>query len=94
MADIRQWTGEKRAEKGLVMDISEYKRLEEKSGQPEEIYRTIFETSGIAMVIIEEDRTISMANRQFEKIFGYSKKEVEGKKSWTEFILVDDLGDR
>jgi len=35
--------------------------------------------------------TISMVNAEFEKESGFSKAEIEGKRSWTEFIHGDDL---
>jgi PAS domain S-box-containing protein len=57
----------------------------------EEKYRTIFENCGIAMVIIEKDTTISRANNQFQILSGYSREEIEGKKSWTDFVAVEDL---
>jgi len=41
--------------------------------------------------LIAEDMIISRANREFEKLSGYSREEVEGKKRWTEFIAKDDL---
>ncbi len=40
--------------------------------ESEEKYRTIFENTGTAVVIIEEDKTISMTDTQFEKLSGYS----------------------
>ncbi len=40
--------------------------------ESEEKYRTIFENTGTAVIIIEEDKTISMANTQSEKLSGYS----------------------
>jgi PAS domain-containing protein len=39
--------------------------------QSENYYRTIFETSGTAMLIIEEDTIISHANSYFEELFGW-----------------------
>lgn len=57
----------------------------------EEKYRTIFETTGSATAIIEEDTTISMANAEFVRLSGYSKNQLEGKISWQEFISKDDL---
>jgi len=59
--------------------------------QSEERYRTLFETTGTAMIVIEGDMTISLANREFEKLSGYSKEDVEGKKQWTEFVAKEDL---
>ena len=73
------------------IDITERKRMEEALKESEEKYRTIFEATGTATVIIEEDTTISLANAEFEKLSGYSRKEIEGKKSWTEFVVKEDL---
>jgi PAS domain S-box-containing protein len=72
----------------LATDISERKRAEKES---EEQYRAVFENTGTATVIIEEDTTISLANREFERLSGYSRSEIEGKKSWTEFVVKEDL---
>jgi PAS domain S-box-containing protein len=57
----------------------------------ESTYRTIFENTGTAIATVEEDTTISLVNSEFEKLSGYSREEVEGKKSWTEFVAEDDL---
>jgi len=53
-------------------------------------HQVFFEYTGTAIVIIEEDATVSLANAEFEKLSGYKKKEIEGKKSWLEFIFKDD----
>ena len=74
-----------------LRDITERKRMEEALRESEDKYRTIFETTGTATIIIEEDSTISIANTEFEKLFGYTKEEVEGKRKWTEFVVKDDL---
>jgi PAS domain S-box-containing protein len=60
-------------------------------GDSEARYRTIFETTGTATMIVEEDMTISMVNAEFEQESGYSKAEIEGRMSWIEFIHEDDL---
>lgn len=57
----------------------------------ERLYRSIFENTGSASIIFEDDMIISLTNSECEKLSGYSKEEVEGKKKWTEFILKDDL---
>ncbi len=64
---------------------------EERLRESETRYRTIFETTGTAMLVCEEDTTISLANSQFVEYAGYSKEEVEGRKSWTEIVAEDDL---
>jgi len=69
---------------GTVEDITARKKAEEK-------YRTTFENTGTAMMIVNDDGTISLVNSKFEKLSGYSKEEAEGKMKWTELVHKDDL---
>jgi PAS domain S-box-containing protein len=80
----------KRAILSIARDITERTRAREELRASKERYRTVFENTGTAMCILEEDKTISMFNRQFEELSGYSREEVEGKK-WTEFVTKDCL---
>ena len=75
----------------MVDDITEHLRAQQAVADSEARYRTIFETTGTATMIVEEDMTISMVNAEFEKESGFSKAEIEGKRRWTEFIHDDDL---
>jgi len=59
--------------------------------ESERKYRSTFESTGTAIAIIEEDMTIFRINSQFEKLCGYSKEEIEGKKNWTKFVVKEDL---
>ncbi len=69
---IDQQANEKRAEKALE--------------ESEALYHTLFENTGTAMLVIDENTTVLTVNTEFERISGYSKKEIEGKRSWTEFV--------
>ncbi len=71
--------------------ITERVAAEEALRQSENYYRTIFETSGTAMLIVEEDTTISLVNSNFVELSGYLPREIEGKKSWTEFVHPEDV---
>jgi len=64
---------------------------EENKGISNLKYRTVFENTGTATIIIEEDYTISLVNRKAEKLSGYSKEQVEGQKKWTEFVIDEEL---
>ncbi|KPQ44324.1 MAG: sensory transduction histidine kinase [Candidatus Methanoperedens nitroreducens] len=75
----------------VARDITERKRMENTLRESEDRYRTVFETTGTVMAIIEEDTKISLVNEEFEKLTGYPGEEVEGKKSLTEFIVKEDL---
>jgi diguanylate cyclase (GGDEF)-like protein/PAS domain S-box-containing protein len=49
-------------------------------------YRTIFENTGAATIIIEKDLRISLANSQFLSMSGYGRREILNRKSWLDFI--------
>jgi two-component system cell cycle sensor histidine kinase/response regulator CckA len=49
-------------------------------------YRAFFESTGTAMVLIAEDGLLSLVNAEFEKMFGYGRAEVEGKRKWMDFF--------
>jgi PAS domain S-box-containing protein len=79
--------------KGVALvfrDVTEKYRIRESLQKSEEMYRTIFENTGTATIIIEEDTTISLANKKFEKLTGYSKEEIENKMGWPEFVVEAD----
>jgi len=75
----------------MVDDVTEHFQAQQAITDSEARYRTIFETTGTATMIVDEDMTISMVNAEFEKESGFSKDEIEGKRRWTEFIHGDDL---
>ena len=75
----------------VVTDISARKKAEEALRHSESLYKAIFENTGTATVVIETDKTISLANTEFEKLTGYSKAEIEGKMTWTKFNAPEDL---
>jgi len=49
-------------------------------------YRTIFENTGAATIIVEQDMTISLANSEFVHISGFEKNDIENIKSWLNFV--------
>ena len=72
-------------------EIIERTQTEEELLRSKEVYRSIFETTGTATAIVEEDTTLSLVNAEFERLSGYSREDIEGKKSWTEFVVEGDL---
>ncbi len=75
---------------GIIRDISDRKEAENALRENEERYRTVFNNTGTATVIIEDDATLSLVNAEFEKLSGFSKQEIEGKKSFKEFVFEKD----
>ncbi len=46
---------------------------------------------GIPSIVINSDSLILLVNRRFEKLSGYKRKEIEGRKKWQEFVLEEDV---
>jgi PAS domain S-box-containing protein len=72
-------------------DVTERIRAERALKESESRYRTMFESTGTAMIIIEEDTTVSLANTEFLRLTGYSREDFNSGKSWTEFVAKEDL---
>jgi PAS domain S-box-containing protein len=75
----------------VVTDITEKKQAEEELKESEQKYRTVFENTGTATIIVEEDKTISLVNKEFEKLSGFSKDEIENTKRWMDFVDPEDV---
>ncbi len=71
-------------------DITQRKLADDALRRSEERYRTIFENSATANILMAEDTTIIMANDNFARLSGYNRQELEGKLSWTIFVHPDD----
>jgi two-component system cell cycle sensor histidine kinase/response regulator CckA len=56
----------------------------------EEKYRAIFEATGTATLLVEEDTTILMANQECLRVTGYSPDELIGTK-WTAYVAPESL---
>jgi len=72
-------------------DITAQKAAEAALRESEQFYRTVFNTTGSASFIINEDNSIQRANEGLAKLTGYSVEELERDHSWTEFIVPEDL---
>ena len=72
-------------------EIALRKEISKSLKDSESAYRTIFENTGTATAIIDENNIITLANSEFEKLSGCSKQEIEGIKPWTDFVVKEDL---
>jgi len=75
----------------IFSDVTRRREKIQALAESEMRYRTIFETTGTATIIVEADKTISLVNQGFTALSGYPREEVEGKLKWTHFVLKDDL---
>lgn len=75
----------------ILNDVTDQTRAQAKLKESEEKHRVMIENTGTAIVIVEDDMTISAANSELENLSGYMKEEIEGKMKWTEFINPQDV---
>lgn len=54
-------------------------------------YRSLFECTGTAMLVVNEDMTVTMANHKLEEITGYTQTEIASGWKWTDVVVNDDL---
>lgn len=64
--------------------------LKDMACESSDLYRTTFEATGTAMVIISADGTILSVNQEMEKLTGYSREELVGRYKVGTFIHRDD----
>ncbi len=75
----------------IAIEIALFKHLfERRLKESENRYRTIFEASDNAMMVVDMNGGIAMVNEEFEHMSGCSKESVERNKSWTEFFDADE----
>ncbi|EGB16384.1 multi-sensor signal transduction histidine kinase [Pseudodesulfovibrio mercurii] len=76
--------------RGVVIDVSEIRQVEDALRSSETHYRILFETTGTAMVLLGKDATIRRCNSQFCLMSGCTREEIEGKLGWTDFVPPDE----
>ena len=80
--------GSIRAE-GLVKDLTERKRAEEALRESEEPFRTVFETAGIGIALVDMQGHPMKSNAALQRLLGYTAEELSGM-AFTEFTHPDD----
>jgi PAS domain S-box-containing protein len=74
----------------FITDITKRNKVEDALRISEKNYRTLFEHTGTATIILDENLNIFQVNSEFEKLSGYSKEEIEIKKKWTDFVVKEE----
>ncbi len=71
------------------IDITESRRAEELLKESEERYRTVFESTGTAMCIVDIDGSLMFLNEEFARMAGYTSEEMLGSASFTDFLTLE-----
>ena len=64
----------------LQDEIGKRQMAQQETEKGAKYFETLFEESPLAVVVLHPDRTLRMANRAFQRLFGFSQEEVAGQK--------------
>jgi PAS domain S-box-containing protein len=81
----------KDADGGAECDSAEMRKVEEALRSSESHYRTLFETTGTAMVLLNPDGIIKSCNSQFTILSGCAREDINGKLGWADFVVPEEL---
>jgi PAS domain S-box-containing protein len=74
-----------------IADITDLRNADEKLRASENLYRTIFRTTGTATAILDDSMTFILANGEVEPLLGFPPRELEGRMPLTSFLPPDEL---
>jgi PAS domain S-box-containing protein len=74
--------------RGVIADITVRKEMVRKLEESELRYRTLFDSTGTATCLIEEDMTISLANQKFFRLSGFAP---DANLKFTSLVHPEDL---
>ena len=75
----------------LQREITHHRRVKQQLQEMDEMFWTFFENTGMASMMVEENLIITLANREFERLSGYPREEVEWEKSLAEFLTPEGV---
>lgn len=74
----------------IVTDITSRKKAEKAIRKTENLFTQLFQSSPMAIVMLNEMGKVVQTNKGFEDLFGYTLQELEGKEL-NQFIVPDSL---
>jgi len=77
--------------KELSAENNKLKKEPSDSSALEKRYKLLFNTTGTATCVFNDQGIITMCNREFEKLSGYKEKDIVNKIKWSDFIHKEDL---
>ncbi len=76
---------------GVGLEVTDRLDAERSLLESEERYRTIYESTGTAMGILDPTGIVVSANSNVEELTGYSIEEIVDRMGWVNFVYPEDL---
>ena len=74
---------------GMIKDVTENKRTQERLRESEEMFRSLVTSAPIGLSIIAKDGAYEYVNPKFIEMFGYTSEDVPTGKKWFEKAYPD-----
>lgn len=76
----------------IVSDITQRQKALHALQKSENKYKRLFETTGTATCIFNDDAYITLCNAEFERLSSFTEREIiANNKKWSNFVHPDDL---
>lgn len=75
--------------RGILADVTEKKKTEQRIKESEQLYRTVVESMNEVLMMVDNDDRILFVNNRFTEILGYKPEEVIGRIGY-EFLIPED----
>jgi PAS domain S-box-containing protein len=76
--------------RGILIDITEKKRIEQKLKESEELYRTVVENLNEVLLMVDNDDRILFVNKRFTELLEYTPEEIIGKIGYETIVFPGD----
>ncbi|QKG81051.1 PAS domain S-box protein [Tenuifilum thalassicum] len=76
--------------RGILIDITEKKRMEQKLKESEELYRTVVENLNEVLLMVDNDDRILFVNKRFTELLEYTPEEIIGKIGYETIVFPGD----
>lgn len=78
--------------RGVMVDITDEKHVEEALNQERNFASAVLDTAGALVMILDPEGRIVRFNRAWEQASGYALAEVKGKYLWDLFLVPEEVG--
>jgi len=75
----------------LKREINTRREIEDKLKKSEKYYRSLFDNTGTATIIVDQNFDVKHCNENYAKLCGLPIDEIEGKRKWIDFTAPEEV---